>query len=308
MSQTPYVLAIDLGGTKIAAAVFDLDHRRLCDVQSIPTMAKQKSAVTLTNLIRVSGQARHKAGVDGPPLAVGMGSPGPLDGAAGRLLETDTLPQLMHFNMGAFVRDELGAPLHLENDANCFTLGEALVGAGRGHANVVGVTLGTGFGCGIVIGGRLHSGTTGNAGEVAYCKVAGGTFDEMLSGAGVCAFYSRISGKVNGAAVPSAKELGEMADQGDQQAIETWRCYGAALGEALGMIAAVVDPSICVLGGSVSRRFELFRETLDQSLRSLLAPAAARGLQVTTAKLDQTAGVAGAAEYALQRHVAADGP
>jgi glucokinase len=296
MANSQYVLAFDVGGTKLAAAVFGLDHRRLCKVQSLPAMAKQRPAVTLMNLKRVGEQARREAGVEGQPLAVGMGSPGPLDTRNGRLLAVDNLPNLAGFDMAGFIQHEFGAPLYMENDANCFALGEAMQGAGRGKALVVGVTLGTGFGCGIVIEGKILTGVTDNAGEVAYCPVSGGTFDQMLSGSGVQRFYTRITGKE----APPAKEIGEMAERGDADALQTWCYYGAAVGTALGTISAILDPSIVVLGGSVARRLPLFRQPLETKLRSILAPPAAEKIEVAAAELDSTAGVAGAAEYALQ--------
>ena len=296
MANSQYVLAFDVGGTKLAAAVYSLDHQRLCKVQSLPAMAQQRPAVTLTNLKRVGDQARKEAGVEGPPLAVGMGSPGPLDTRNGRLLAVDNLPNLAGFDMSGFIAQEFGAPLYLENDANCFALGEAMQGAGRGKPIVVGVTLGTGFGCGIVINGRILTGVTDNAGEVAYCPVSGGTFDEMLSGGGVQRFYTRVTGKEP----PSPTEIGEMAEQGDEGALETWRHYGEAVGTALGTISAILDPSVAVLGGSVARRLALFRGPLERKLRSIVAPPVAEKIEVAAAELDNTAGVAGAAEHALQ--------
>ena len=295
MDERPYIIGIDLGGTKIAAAAFDRDHRRLSRVQSIPTMARQPAALTLVNLKRVVGQARHAARLEGAPLAVGMGSPGPLDAPKGRLLQIDTLPNLSNFNMAGFVEAELGAPLYLENDANCFAMAEARAGAGREHAVVVGLTLGTGFGCGIVADGQIQTGARGNAGEVAHCRVAGGTFDEMLSGSGVQRFYQRIAGKE----APPPKELGKMAEDGDTDAIATWEAYGAAVGEAIGMISAVADPSICVLGGSVARRFPLFQPSLERVMRQWLCSPSAEEIKVVPAQLDNTAGVTGAAEYAF---------
>ncbi len=295
MNDQPYIIGIDLGGTKIAAAAFDRDHKRLGRVQSIPTMARQPAALTLMNLKRVAGQARRVAELQGQPLAVGMGSPGPLDARKGLLLQIDTLPNLSNFNMAGFVEAEFGAPLYLENDANCFALAEARAGAGREHSVVVGLTLGTGFGCGIVVDGQIQTGARGNAGEVAHCRVAGGTFDEMLSGSGVQRFYQQIANKE----APPPKKLGKMAEEGDADAIATWLAYGAAVGEGIGMISAVVDPSICVLGGSVARRFSLFQASLEREMRQWLCSPSAEEIRVVPAQLDHTAGVTGAAEYAL---------
>jgi glucokinase len=213
------------------------------------------------------------------------------------LRDADSLPNLMDFNLARFIEAEFHAPLFLENDANCFALGEALAGAGKGHDVVVGVTLGTGFGCGIVVNGRIFTGVTGNAGEVAYLPVAGGNFDQMLSGAGVARFYQRVTGRQP----PSPTEIGDLAERGDPQARIAWDYYGEAVGTGLGIVAAIIDPNICVLGGSVSQRFPLFREALERKLRALLAPEPAAKLIVARARLDAAAGVTGAAEYAFQR-------
>jgi glucokinase len=297
MKTTPYILAFDLGGTKIGAAVFDLGRRRLGAIQSLPTMARHKTALTLMNLKRVGEQARLKAGVAGAPVAVGMGSTGGVDSQEGRLFGTEPLPNLQNFPIAEFIESEFGSPLHLENDANCFALGEATAGAGRGHDIVLGITLGTGFGCGIVMGGSIYRGASGNAGEMAYCTIDGGSYDEMLSGAGVQRFYERIAAKT----APTPKEIGQLAEEGDEGALKTWAAYGEAVGHAVSLMAAVVDPSICVIGGAVARRLSLFRASLEEKLRAHLSPQAYRQLRVAGSELDSAAGVTGAAEYALQR-------
>jgi glucokinase len=225
-----------------------------------------------------------------------MGSTGPVEASTGRILQVPNLPHLNFFDLGAWVQAEFGAPLFLENDANCLALVEALRGGGRGHPVVVAVTLGTGFGCGIVIHGAMYSGVTGHAGDVADCPVAGGTFDSMLSGAGLRSFYERRWGATN----LSARELGDAAESGDSQALAAWQDYGRAVGEALGMIAAVIDPSICVIGGSIAARLALFEEPLMEQMRKELAPDAAARIRVAPAELGGEAGVIGAAEYALQ--------
>jgi glucokinase len=118
----------------------------------------------------------------------------------------------------------------------------------------------------------------------------------MLSGGGVQRFYTRITGKE----APQAKEIGEMAERGDADALVTWRYYGEAVGTGLGTICAILDPSIVVLGGSVARSVPLFREPLERKLRAILAPPAAAKIEVAAAQLGNIAGVAGAAEHALQ--------
>jgi glucokinase len=298
MDDNRFVLGIDLGGTKIAAGVFDSERKPAGEIVTVATQADQPREVTLDNLKRAGGEACRRAGGAGRPLAVGIGSTGPVEASSGRVLEATSLPNLNFFDLGAWVQAQFGAPLFIENDANCLALGEALQGAGMGHRVVVAVTLGTGFGCGIVIDGAMYSGVTGNAGEVAYCPVAGDTFDNMLSGAGVRRFYERVKGAPSPL---SARGIGDLAEAGDRAALQAWRDFGEALGTGLGTIAAVIDPSLCVIGGSVAARLALFLAPLEARLRSILAPAAAKRIQVVAAKLGPAAGVIGAAEYAFYR-------
>lgn len=300
MSASPYVLAFELGGAKIGAAVFDLEHRRVSDLHLIPTMAKQRMVITLMNLKRVGEEARRKAGCEGPPVAVGMGSAGGVDARGGFLHGGDPLPSLQGFAIGRFVEQEFGAPLYLDDDANCFTLGEALAGAGRGHAAVLGVMLGASFGCGLARNGRIDGGgngvASGGAGELTYGSLGAERGDPLLSPAGIETCYTRISGKAS----PTVKQLGEMAGEGDREALQAWQEYGAAVGDLLGVIAAAVDPSVCVIGGAVARRLEWFRAPLEQRLREHLSPVAAERIQVAASELDVAAGVTGAAKLAFQ--------
>jgi glucokinase len=274
--------------------VFDLEHRRVGDVHLIPTMAKQAMAITLMNLKRAGEEARRKAGCEGPPIAVGLGSIGGVDARRGFLHGGDPLPSLRGFAIGRFVEQEFGAPLCLENAAACFTLGEALAGAGRGYAVVLGVTLGAGFGCGIAMNGRIHHGASGSAGEQADRSPGAEDIDRAPPGIEAC--YTRISGKAS----ITVKELGEMAGAGDPEALRAWQEYGTAIGDLLGVLVAGTNPSICVIGGAVGRRLEWFHEPLGQRLREHLAPGAAERIKVAASELDLVAGVTGAAQLAFQ--------
>jgi len=293
--STPYILGIDLGGTKIAAAAFDLDGKQLGKVTRLPTMAKMKQIVTLMNLKRVAKQAAVESGLEGPPQAVGMGSTGPLNIEAQLLLDADSLPNLMDFQIGRFVENELGAPLHLENDGACFTLGESRQGAGRGEPVVVGITLGTGFGCGITINGQVYSGASNNAGEVAYCHVGESNFDTACSGAAVARHFDLMHGSAQNL---DPRQIGELAAQNDEKALSAWKLYGISVGWAIGTIAAVIDPSLVVLGGSVAKQLEYFREELEIVARTKLSLSAAERFRLEPSQLGDAAGVIGAAELA----------
>lgn len=296
-----FLIGIDLGGTKIAAAAFDPDGNRLGKIARLPTMANMQAVVTLTNLKRVVKQAKACAGVDGTPQAVGMGSSGPLDPWNRVLRDKDSLPSLDGFKIGKFVADEIGAPLYLENDAACFTLGEAIHGAGRSHEIVLGATLGTGFGCGLTIRGRIYSGATANAGEVAYCRLRDSDFDHACSGYGVVQRYREEEGARSDEDL-TAKQIGDFADRGDPVALRAWAAFGRDVGTALGTVCAMMDPSVVVLGGSVSLRRPLFEASMVDSARSILLGLARDAFRVVPAELGDAAGVTGAAVHAKNCH------
>ena len=295
-----FLIGIDLGGTKIAAAAFDLSGNRLGRVVRLPTMARMRRAVTLTNMKRVVKQAKAEAGLEGTPRAVGMGSSGPLDPKNGVLHDRDSLPNLVGFHVGMFSEAEFGAPLHLENDAACFALGEAIEGAGRSQPVVLGVTLGTGFGCGIAIDGRIYSGATHNAGEVANCQVGDSDFDHACSGDGLVRQYRRYGGS-RALTGLDARQIGDMAEKGDGPALEAWAAFGRTVGAAIATVCCVLDPSIVVLGGSVSRRLRLFEEPLLAAACEILPSTARKAFRVVPSQLGDAAGLTGAAEHARQQ-------
>lgn len=292
-----FLIGVDLGGTKIAAAAFDLAGKRLGKIARLPTMASMKPVVTLMNLKRVVKQAKLEANLTGTPVAVGMGSSGPLDLKNQILQDGDSLPNLLGFDIGGFCRQEFGAPFHLENDAACFALGEAVYGAGRGREIVLGVTLGTGFGCGISISGRIYSGATNNAGEVAYCPVGDSDFDTAGSGNGVVQQYLKHSGSAQSDSM-TAKRVGELAEQGDVAAIEAWEGFGTVVGTAIGTLCCVLDPHVVVIGGSVSHRLGLFEPALASAARAILPATSRDEFRIAPSELGDAAGVTGAAEHA----------
>ncbi len=295
-----FLIGIDLGGTKIAAAAFDLEGNRLGKVARLPTMARMQPVVTLTNMKRVVKQAKAAAGLQGTPRVVGMGSSGPLDPKNRVLHDRDSLPNLAGFHVGRFSEAEFGAPLHLENDAACFALGEAIHGAGRSQPIVLGVTLGTGFGCGVAIEGKIYSGATNNAGEVAYCRVGDSDFDHACSGDGVVRQYRRCVASRSEQSL-DAREIGDLAETGDGPALKAWAAFGRTVGAAIATVCCVLDPSIVVLGGSVSRRLSLFEEPLLAAARAILPSTARKAFRVVPSQLGEAAGLTGAAEHARQQ-------
>jgi glucokinase len=288
-------LGVDLGGTKIAAGVFDGLGGLRGRLAVRPTQALGPAEGTVANLFAAIDAALATAGSEASRLGgIGVGTTGPLDPRAGTILEAETLPNLFHFPLRRALEDHYGLRAALSNDANCFALSEATFGAGRGEEIVVGITLGTGCGCGVVIRGRILEGATANAGEVYRALVGERTFDEALSGGGLERLYREGTGRA-----ASGAEVSRLAAAGDAGALAAFASYGGWLARGLGIIAAVLDPGVIVLGGSVASAFPHFEAALRSDIGKYVAPAAARRLRIVPSQQGVEAGARGAAALLL---------
>ncbi|MEC7923071.1 MAG: ROK family protein, partial [Planctomycetota bacterium] len=181
---------------------------------------------------------------------------GPLDASSGTLLEIPTLPGLQYFPLRGTLVQRYETRVEISNDGNCFALGEALYGAASSEAVVLGVTLGTGCGAGLVVEGRIHEGATFNAGEVYRAPCGERSFDEVLSGPGLEQLYrERVGSKRPG------PEISELARNGDPAARAVFEAFGIEVARGLGILVAVFDPQVVVLGGGVGSAFDCFRRS-----------------------------------------------
>ena len=219
-----------------------------------------------------------------------MGSPGPLDARSGTLLEIPTLPALHYFPLRGTLQQRYGARVEISNDGNCFALGEALFGAARAESIVLGVTMGTGCGAGLVVERRIHEGATFNAGELYRAPCGEGNFDEVLSGPGLERLYRERAG-----ARRTGPEISELAREGDRAAGEVFEAFGLAAARGLGILAALFDPQVVVLGGGVAAAFDCFGDVLKREIVQYLAPGAAEQLRIVASEAGAEAGAAGAA-------------
>ncbi len=284
-------LGIDLGGTNIRAGLFDANGQLYGEVRSCATAAEGPQAATLANLFDLIDDTTAHAHCRVDELAgIGIGTTGPLDVVNGAYYEPETLPNLYYFPLKDALYDRYNVPAEFTNDANAFALAEALFGAGRGHNVVVGVTLGTGCGCGIVIERRILEGATFNAGELYKAPLLGRNFDELLSGSGVARHYEERA-----ACHKSAREIAALAATGDEVAVAALSAFGADVGRGLAVIASVIDPAAIILGGSVASAFRFFESDLRDSLAEHVAPTVSDRMLVTPSELGSRAGAAGGA-------------
>jgi len=293
--MTEYIGCIDFGGTKVRSAIADTSGKLHGEPATVPSEADKAADVVVGNIVRSLEMAAANAGVAVNDLAgVGVGSPGPLDLDTGTILNPPNLPTLQNFCIKGSIHARTGLPVFVNNDANVFVLGEAWFGAGKGAKIVYGVTLGTGFGSGFVIDGKIYGGATGTAAEIWCFPYRDGIIEDYVSGRAVKRFYQE---RTKRDAEP--KEIADLAKKGDAPAREAWEEFGRHLGIGLACVVDVVDPEVMVVGGSLAYQYGLFRDTMEATLREKINPLPRERLRVLPAELGDAAPLLGAASLVL---------
>lgn len=310
-----YVFGVDVGGTTVKIGMFDGDGNKQ-SVWEIPTRTGDSGMYILPDIAssiqkKMAENDLKKEDV----LGVGIGVPGPVD-------DTGTVHDAVNLGWGTFnIRETMqglmGVRVAAGNDANVAALGEQWKGGGQGHKDMVMVTLGTGVGGGIIIGGRLVAGAAGSAGEIGHLHLVDGEkeacgcgnygcFEEYASATGVV----RIAGRVlkNSRKATALRDLPELtskdifalAAKGDDVAKEVTEKYGYYLGKGLALVATVLNPEIIVLGGGVSKAGEDLIRLLKPSFNEF-AFHGVRDTKFALATLGNDAGMYGSAKLVLQQ-------
>jgi len=286
-------LGIDLGGTKIEGVILDEEHAIVRRVR-VPTERERGYDWILGRVAAVVGDL---AGDVPDCEVVGIGTPGSLSRRTGTLKNSNTVC-LNGRPLAADLEARLGLRVRMENDANCFALAEALLGAGRGHELVFGVILGTGVGGGIVVGGKLWGGPQDIAGEwghhvldpagpACYCG-ARGCVETMLSGPALEADHVAAGGPPCEAAAVAVR-----AAAGDAAAAAVLARWLDRFGRALANVINILDPAIVVLGGGLSNLATLYTRGREAVARHVFNDELTTPIVQHT--LGDSAGVIGAA-------------
>ncbi|MFT4299020.1 MAG: ROK family protein [Aeromicrobium sp.] len=293
-SPVPVRVGVDIGGTKIAAAVVE-PGGRIRGKARVQTPRADRIAETVAALVReVAG---------GDPLGgVGIGAAGFICADRSTVLTSANL-DWHDAPLGVQVRDLLRVPVVIENDANAAAWAEHRFGAGRGFDHVLTITCGTGIGGGVICGGRLQRGAHGFAAEVGHVRFERGglpcpcgqrgCWEQYASGS---ALVRRAVGRVE---ADSGPQITRLALDGDPAARELLAEVGRDLGEGIASLVAVLDPGVVVIGGGVSEAGDLFLDPVRTALHAFLPGGSETPRpQVRVAELGNDAGIIGAADLA----------
>ena len=290
--DSPLVIGLDVGGTKVLSGLVDRAGRVHAD-REIPTPDGSEEVV-----LRTLDAAVEEFLDDG--VAIGYGIPASLERGTGRILRAMNLP-LDDVDLLTRSRERFGLPVGIENDASAATLAEWRLGAGRGSDNLVMLTLGTGVGGGVVLDGRLFRGWA-ELGHVVVqeggpeCTCGGhGHLESLASGNAADRAAHALYGE--GA---DARVLVDRARDGEDDAVEALARIGASLGAAIGSLVNIFDPELTVVGGGFgSAAGDLILEPARTAARSEVIPPARESLRIVPAELGSEAGLVGSALVAF---------
>lgn len=299
------VIAVDLGGTKIAVAAVDRKGR--CgSVLTRPTPAKEGADRVVAAVAAAVAQVR----ADYPSVVgVGVGATGVIDSGSGIVVSaTDAITDWPGTRVAEQLRRSLDLPVVVDNDVNAHAAGEAWLGAGRGASNVLMVAVGTGVGGAVVLDGQPLNGVHHVAGEVGHAPARGaehlpcgcgrrGHLEAIASGTGVLRHYRSIGGDE---AVANTRDVVARARAGEEVAFRAVRDAATALGTSLAGMVMLVDPDVVVVGGGLVEAGGIWWEPMEAALRAELIDIVA-GVPVRPAELGSTAALLGAARRAWSR-------
>ena len=298
-------IGIDIGGTKCALSVGDCSTEsvKILHREEFPTKGLSWQEVLAEFRKRIDRFLARPAAEDGGSTVknIGISCGGPLDSKAGVIMSPPNLPGWDDVPVVKFFADRYGVPVHLQNDANACAYAEWKFGAGRGTKNMVFMTFGTGLGAGIIIDGKLYSGTNDNAGEIGHIRLAPtgpvgynkeGSAEGFCSGAGMTKL-AFIRAKEQGVSLPedfSTKELFRRVDEGDAFCTAVFRESAAHLATILAYTIDILNPEVIVLGGVFMRQRERFLKEIEPILAREALPFARRVCRIAGAGLSENIG------------------
>ena len=299
------IVSIDIGGTRLRAAAYKQDQFQPISQKRVETKAKEPNAFgRLINLLEDIWPKNENVDV------IGVSSPGPVDPHTGVIMVTPNIKEWRDFPITAKLTDHFGIPAYLDNDANLAGLAEWKFGAGRGHHNVLYLTVSTGVGGGVIINDQLLQGHHGLAAELGHTTIQAdgplcgcgqpGHLESFSSGTGIERFVAeQLKAGRESLLQPdkknSAHAISEAARQGDALSIEAYQSAGKYLGIGVANFLHAFDPSIVIFGGGVSQSGPLLFDSFHVSLKErVIHSRYLEGLVITRAELGDDSGLLGA--------------
>jgi glucokinase len=315
--RTKYLVGVDLGGTNIVAGALAEDGSDVIALRSEPTRADQGADAVIDRIVRmidtvIAETSAHTGAKRDDMIGIGVGAPGPLDRERGIVVTTPNLGWT-NFPLRDVIAEKARLPVRIDNDANCATLGEWWLGAARGANNVIGMTIGTGIGGGIILGGRLYHGSSDVAGEIGHatiditgrrCKCGNyGCLEAYASGPSIADRAREALGGDDSAMMVkmaggdpnriTAATVYEAAKRGDDVALDVVRETSRFLGAGIANLLNIFNPDVVVIAGGVTQAGDTLFAPLRREVKKRAFKPAVDACQIVPGILT-AAGVVGA--------------
>lgn len=255
-------IGIDLGGTKIQVGI-EKDGRIIHQTKAL---LKEKDSLTSTleQVIQfIRPLTKHK--VDG----IGIGVPSVVDIEKGIVYNVTNIPSWKKVALKDILEKEFDLPVFVNNDVNCFALGEHKFGVAKDYSCLVGMSIGTGLGSGVIIRNKLYAGVNCGAGEIGLIPYKDKNIEYYASGNFFSSFYNT-----------TALDAYKAAKQGDMEALKQWEEFGYHFGSAVQVVMYTYDPQAIVIGGSVANAYPFFKGSMEQSLNDFIYPESVKKLKI----------------------------
>ncbi|MEO2061910.1 MAG: ROK family protein [Christiangramia sp.] len=276
------IIGIDIGGTKVHMGV--VQDGKIINALKFSTLAHAPEREILNDL---------KKGIEKlmqPDIAgIGIGVPGLVNEDLGIVYDVLNIPNWRKVYLKDFLQEEFSKPVYLTNDANIFAAGIKMYGAGKEYKNIVGITLGTGFGTGIIVDHSIYSGKYSSAGEYGGMPYLDKTLEDYCSGK----FFQQNCGI-------SGKEVMLQAQKGNLHALQILKQYGRHLGNAIKLILYSISPEAIFLGGSITKGYEYFKEAMEDSIKEFPFKLIVEDLIVRKAQMPNAAILGSAALFQMR--------
>jgi glucokinase len=257
------LIGVDLGGTKVAAGKVS-GNTLLEQLSEKLDQSSQDPMDAVALMMKLIGRLMDKQ-VGG----IGIGVPGLVDRSTGVVYDVLNIANWKEVALKEILEKEFSVPVYVDNDSNCFAMGEYRYGAMAGHPDFVGITLGTGMGSGIIKNGQLIPDAHCCSGEFGTMSYLDGIYEDYTAGP----FFQRVYGK-------SGEALAKEAASGKPEAQEAFNSFGRHLGNAIKTIIMAVDPPLVIIGGSVASAHDLYQEAMWESIREIPFPSVLQSFRV----------------------------
>lgn len=302
--NTGFWLGVDIGGTAVKLGLVEDNGEVLARTEKSVCFDNYRTPILDTVIAAIRDFLDSQSLKSESLMGIGVSATGQIDSRRGVVVGTcGNLPGWVNTPVKAVLEESFHLPVTVANDANCMCLGETWVGGARGYTDVIGVTVGTGVGGGILTGGRLLEGFRGLGGELGHARThaidgeactcgAVGCWEHYASTTALVRRAKRIDGNIQ-----DGRDVFAAAEAGDPRFLALLDSWQTEIAQGLAGLVHIFNPQLILIGGGVSAQRELMIDPLARKVKDAVMPAFAEGLEIRAASLKNDAGLVGAVRY-----------